>query len=149
MAKHDTFEAFYRAHLKDGPDSSRLEFKRDYYQKLDASPSSRLPALLKERPEAAELLASANAVTTAMTFFHPELGDYDDSFRGTASRYRDVAQLAVSMFQVAPEAFDIETLPVMQELLIPPSELREVGRLAVQKYKVYTALAETGEVPEL
>ena len=150
-AQQTTFRDFYLNNLKDGRESPRLEFTADYYRLVVKLSGGRLVNLLQEKSDAARLLAPRDAVTTAISVFHPELEDhiYDHAYKGLASRYRDVAKLAVHMFQTSPDNFDIEAVPVEQNLSIPPSELQEVARLAIEKYRVYTAIAETGEVPEL
>lgn len=150
MAKYATYEDYVRDQLIGGPESTRVEFKREYYEDNVRLTGGRLVSALRSDPKAPELMAVSRAATTIMTLFHPEFdGNHlDDGYKGMERRFEDAARLAIASFRESPE-FDVDTLPVDERLLTPASEFREAGRLAIQKYRVYTALAETGEVPQL
>lgn len=150
MAKYATYEDYVRDQLIGGPESTRLEFKREYYEDNVRVTEGRLVAALRSDPDAPELMAVGRAATTAMGLLHPEFGGnhLDDGYKGIERRFEEAASLAIALFQESPE-FDVETLPLNGRLQIPIAELNEVARLAIQKYRVYTALAETGEVPQL
>ena len=146
--QHPTYRDRLRAHLLGGEDSPHLEFDAEYFQ-LAAS-NVRLVEALRNDKETPRLMAVHRAVATGIDYFHPELdgNDYTDEYRGFRFRYQEAAKLALHRFAEDPN-FDVDTLPVDVGLLISPTELKEVGRLALQVFRVYAALAETGEVPEL
>ncbi len=150
MAKYATFDDYVKDQLIGGPDSTRLEFKPSYYEDNVRLTGGRLIAALRSDSDAPRLMAVGRAATTAMDLLHPEFGSnhLDPGYKGMERRFEDAARLAIELYRESPE-FDVETLTLEGTLNIPSTELHEVGRLAIQKYRVYTGLAETGEVPQL
>ena len=150
MAKYATYEDYVRDQLIGGPDSTRLEFKSSYYEDNVKLTEGRLAEALRSDSDAPRLMAVGRAASTAMELLHPEFGGnhLDPAYRGMERRFEDAARLAIELYRKSPE-FDVETLPLEGTPRIPATELQEVGRLAIQKYSVYTTLAETGEVPQL
>jgi len=138
-------------HLLGGPDSTRLEFDSDYYrQEFTRQAPNYLGNFLWENPSAIRYRAVSNAASSALDFFNRANSELRMS--GVELRYREAAELAIENYMASTgqqSEFAVDEVSFREDLSIPVTELREVGRLAVQCFKVYVEVAATGEVPEL
>lgn len=148
--KYATMRDYDVAHLLGGPDSSRLEFDSDYYRhEFDSLGPTPLVEFLREHPSAMRHRAVQLAAYAGMDFFNRQ--NHEVSPSGVERRYRDAGEFAVAGYIASDSApdFTVDQLPFPGHLTIPEAELREVARLALQRFRVYEIVVQTGEVPEL
>ena len=150
--RYATLRDYHVDHLLGGPDSTRLEFDRACYEtELFATTSGpyTLVEFLRENPES---LAHSSVLASAyegMDFFgHPE-----DEVRQSPihKQYMQAGKKALAGYILTNrnKDFTVDSLVFEDSPLAPGAELREVARLSLQRFKVYEAAVETGEVPEL
>jgi hypothetical protein len=148
--KPATMREYQLAHLLGGPDSTRLEFNTEYYQQEFAiSIPGPLVEYLRDRPAFLFGQAVQLSASEAMDFFEvPNEVRQSDT---EAARYVSAGRSAIKAYLAADQEqdFSVDTLPFTGDMLVPETQLRETGRLALQRFKVYQATVETGEVPEL
>lgn len=150
--KYPTLRDYDVDHLLGGPESTRLEMNRAYYQsKIDShnGTSTSLQGFFREHPRASRHRAIQSAAYIGLDFF--ERGDHELRPSGAEVRYTAAGDFAIAGYIASDRQpdFSVDQLPFAKNLNIPEAELREVARLATQHFVVFEAIRDTGEVPEL
>ena len=148
-----TLQDYYREHLKHGPDSTILEYDRDYFETMYGNGPIAEDFRNFRNHIGADLLSCSYyyAASSAMDVYRAPLYEFNhfrSDYKKVERIYEEAATLAIKAFSDNPEV-KVEELPISTDYYdITKEELIEVSRLALQYFKVFRSLVETGEVPE-